>query len=92
MWYMCYTFMVFIFQKPEEIGLVPKESSEVNVSTAGENYLQLHLNTEQLLPVLLDIRVTQFAIGDDVCGLGDCAVSLGQLLVSVYHTMGCVDH
>ena len=64
----------------------------MNVSTAGENYLPLHLNTEQLLPVLLDIRVAQFAIGDDVGGLGDCAVALGQLLVSVKHTVSCVNH
>ena len=58
----------------------------------GENYPPLHMNTEQLLPVLLDIRVAQFAIGDDVGGLGDCAVALGQLLVSVKHTVGCVNH
>ena len=65
----------------------------MNVSTAGENYLQLHFSKEhQLLPVLLDIRITQFAIGDDVGGLSDCAVALGQLLVSVKHTVGCVNH
>ena len=44
------------------------------------------------LPVLLDIRVAQFAIGDNVGGLGDRAVALGQLLVSVKHTVGCVNH
>ena len=44
------------------------------------------------LPVLLDIRVAQFAIGDNVGGLGDCAVALGQLLVCVEHTVGGVNH
>ena len=44
------------------------------------------------LPVLLDIRITQFAIGDDVGGLGDCAVALGELLVGVEHTVGGVNH
>ena len=44
------------------------------------------------LPVLLDIRVAQFAIGDDVGGLGDCAVALRQLLVSIENTVGCVNH
>ena len=65
----------------------------MNISTAGKYNLQLHFSKEhQLLPVLLDIRVAQFAIGDDVGGLGDCAVSLGQLLVSVKHTVSCVNH
>ena len=44
------------------------------------------------LPVLLDIRVAQFAIGDNVGGLGDCAVALGELLVCVEHTVGGVNH
>ena len=65
----------------------------MNVSTAGENNLQLHCSKEhQLLPVLLDIRIAQFAIGDNVGGLGDRAVALGQLLVSVKHTVSCVNH
>ena len=44
------------------------------------------------LPVLLDIRVAQFAIGDEVGGLGDCAVALGELMVCVEHTVGGVNH